>query len=233
MDLTDIANGDLTTAHLADACIRAGLPVRCAPTGLQAVDRGMRLAGRVLPVRHAGSVDLYLEALEAAQPGDVLVIDNEGRPDEACVGDLIALEAAAAGLAGIVIWGLHRDTADILEIGLPLFSLGSLPTGPLRVDPARSDALQSATIGDWSVSREDVVVADEDGALFIDAASLDRVIGIARGIRDTERGQAQLIRGGRSLREQVRFAEYLAARAENPGLTFRQHLSAIGGAIEV
>ena len=120
----------LTTAHIADACIRAGLPVRCGPAGLTAVSRGMRLAGRVLPVHHAGSVDLYLEALESAEPGDVLVVDNDGLLNEACVGDLVALEVANAGLAGIVIWGLHRDTADIIEIGLPVFSLGSLPTGP-------------------------------------------------------------------------------------------------------
>jgi 4-hydroxy-4-methyl-2-oxoglutarate aldolase len=34
-----------------------------------------------------------------------------------------------------VIWGLHRDTADIRAIGLPVFSLGAIPTGPLRLDP--------------------------------------------------------------------------------------------------
>ena len=223
----------LTTAHIADACIRAGLPVRCGPAGLTAVSRGMSLAGRVLPVHHAGSVDLYLEALESAEPGDVLVVDNDGLLTEACVGDLVALEVANAGLTGIVIWGLHRDTADIIEIGLPVFSLGSLPTGPLRVHPAADDALRTATIGDWTVTTEDVVIGDEDGIVFVEAASIDRVLGIARGIRDTERRQAELIRGGRSLRDQVRFAEYLAARAENPGLTFRQHLTGVGGAIEV
>lgn len=224
---------NLTTAHLADACIRAGLPVRCGPSALQGVARGMRVAGRVLPVRHAGSVDLYLEALEMAQPGDVLVVDNDGLTNEACVGDLVALEMQNAGLAGIVIWGLHRDTADILEIGFPLFSLGSTSTGPLRVEPAKADALRAATIGDWTVTNQDVVIGDEDGIVFVETASIDRVIGIARGIRDTERKQAELIRGGRPLREQVRFAEYLAARAQNPALTFREHLTATGGAIEV
>jgi regulator of RNase E activity RraA len=42
----------------------------------------------------------------------VLVVDNGGRLDEACAGDLVALEAQAAGLEGLVIWGLHRDTAS-------------------------------------------------------------------------------------------------------------------------
>ena len=43
----------------------------------------MRSAGRVRPARHVGSVDVFLEALEAAERGDVLVVDNEGRTDEA------------------------------------------------------------------------------------------------------------------------------------------------------
>ena len=97
----------LTTAHLADACVRAQLPVRCAPAALHAAVPGCRLAGRVLPARHAGSVDVFLEAFDRAAPGDVLVADNGGRLDEACIGDLIALEAQTAGLAGMVVWGLQ------------------------------------------------------------------------------------------------------------------------------
>ena len=52
----------LTTAHLADACIRARVPVRCGPALMHAVVPGSRLAGLVIPARHAGSVDIFLEA---------------------------------------------------------------------------------------------------------------------------------------------------------------------------
>src|SRR5579862_8446460 len=145
----------LTTAHLADACLRAEVPVRCAR--LHPVVPGGRLAGRVAPARHAGSVDIFLEAFESATAGDVLVVDNGGRLDEACAGDLVALEAQTAGLDGMVICGLHRDTADIHAIGLPVFSLGSLPTGPQRLDARHPEALTSATVGDWTVTSEDVV----------------------------------------------------------------------------
>lgn len=220
---------ELTTAHLADGCLRAGVPVRCAPAAVQALEPGTRLSGRVLPARHVGSVDVFLEAFESAAPGDVLVVDNGGRVDEACVGDLMVLEAKAAGLAGIVIWGLHRDTADLRAIGLPVFSTGSIPTGPLRLDDRPADALTTATVGDWPVSRDDLVFADEDGVLFVPADRAGEVRALAEGIRDTERRQADRIGGGDSLRDQLRFGEYLAAR---PTLTFREHLRAIGGAIE-
>jgi regulator of RNase E activity RraA len=222
----------LTTAHVADACLRAQIPVRCAPAGLQAVVSGGRLAGRVCPARHVGSVDIFLEALEGAAPGDVLVVDNAGRLDEACVGDLVALEAQGAGLEGLVIWGLHRDTADIRAIGLPVFSLGAIPTGPQRLDGRPQDALDSATVGDWRVTREDLVLGDDDGVLFVPATRAGEILTLAENIRDTERRQADRMRAGESLRSQVQFDTYLAQRQQTPSLTFRDHLRTVGGAIE-
>jgi regulator of RNase E activity RraA len=222
----------LTTAHLADACIRAQLPVRCAPARVHAVVPGSRLAGRVCPARHAGSVDIFLEALEGAAPGEVLVADNDGRLDESCIGDLVVLEAQAAGLDGIVIWGLHRDTADIQAIGLPVFSLGTIPAGPQRLDARVLDALASATVGDWAVDREDLVLGDDDGVLFVPASRAGEVFTLAETIRDTERRQAEQLHAGISLRSQVQFDSYLAQRHRTPSLSFRDHLRAVGGAIE-
>ncbi|WHT23028.1 RraA family protein [Crossiella sp. CA-258035] len=222
----------LTTAHLADACVRAGVPVRCAPAPMLPLFPGARVSGRALPARHVGSVDIFLEAYEQAEPGDVLVVDNGGRTDEACVGDLAALEAQLAGVQGVVIWGLHRDTADLRAIGLPLFSQGSLATGPLRLDPRPADALTAARVGDWTVTTADLVLGDEDGVLFAPAERAGELLALAEGIRDTERQQAERIRAGVSLRAQVGFDGYLAARRDNPALTFREHLRAVGGAIE-
>ena len=222
----------LTTAHVADACIRAHIPVRCAPALVRAVVPGSRLAGRVCPARHAGSVDVFLEAFETAAAGDILVVDNGGRADEACVGDLVALEAQAAGLTGIVIWGLHRDTADIRAIGLPVFSLGAIPTGPLRPGTRTRDTLESAAVGDWTVRREDLVLGDDDGVLFVPGTQAEEIFTLAETIRDTERRQAEQIREGVSLRRQVQFDAYLANRQQTPSLSFRDHLRTVGGAIE-
>ena len=56
----------LTTAHVADACVRAGVPVRTVSLTAVVNDR---LGGLVLPARHVGSVDVFLEAFESAEPG--------------------------------------------------------------------------------------------------------------------------------------------------------------------
>lgn len=222
----------LSAANVADGCVRLGLPVRFGPPLLRAVVPGSRVAGRALPARHAGSVDIFLEAFERAEPGDVLLADNGGRLDEACIGDLVAYEARAAGLAGVVIWGLHRDTADIQAIGLPVFSLGSVPAGPVRSDQRPADALVSAIIGNWTLTADDLVIADDDGVLFVPADRAGEVLDLADTIRDTEREQADRIRLGVTLRAQLSFGQYLERRAQSESLSFRDHLRTIGGAIE-
>ncbi len=220
----------LTTAHVADGCLRVGVDVRCGPAGMRPLLPGTAFAGPAAPALHLGSVDRLLEAIDAAAPGDVLVVDNQGRLDEACLGDLLVLEAAGAGLAGVVVWGLHRDTADLTRIALPLVSLGALPTGPLphHARPERRDV----RMGEWRVAEGDLVVADDDGVVLVPAAEAEAVLAAARGIRDAERAQAQRITDGTSLRSQLRFADYLARRAQDPEWTFRRHLREVGGEIE-
>jgi len=148
------------------------------------------------------------------------------------VGDLMALEAQAAGLAGIVVWGLHRDSAELAAIGLPVFSLGAIATGPLRLEPRPPDALTAAVVGQWPVGRDDLVLGDDDGVIFVPAGRADDVLASAEAVRDTEQGQAARMRTGASLRQQVRFDEFLEQRRQSPSLSFREHLRAVGGAVE-
>jgi 4-hydroxy-4-methyl-2-oxoglutarate aldolase len=222
----------LSTPLVFDAAVRLKIPIRVAPSGIVPVIPGTRAAGRVLPAKHFGSVDVFLEAMETAEAGDVLVIDNGNRRDEGCIGDLTALEARASGLAAIVVWGTHRDTPELRQIGFPIWSYGACLAGPLRLDPREADALGSARFGDFEVSSSDLVFADDDGCVFIDGNSAEQVLDTARNIWERERAQADAIRSGETLRSQLRFAEYLEKRAADPTYTFRQHLRKLGGAIE-
>jgi regulator of RNase E activity RraA len=223
----------LTSPHLADACLSLGLPVRVAPAAVVPLVPGMACSGPARPVRHVGSIDVFLEVLERSRPGDILVIDNAGRADEACIGDIVLLEAKAAGIAGFVIWGLHRDSRELREIGLPVFSLGALPTGPQRLNVRPPDVFERALVGPHAITADDIVVADDNGVIFLPAAQLPGITEAARRVRDTEARQLAAMRQGRTFREQARFADYLARKRDDPGYGFRAHLQAIAAAGEL
>jgi regulator of RNase E activity RraA len=229
---TGISFGELSTPLIADGCVRSGVSLRLAPPGIASVTAGVKIAGRALPARHYGSVDVFLGAFGGARPGDVLVIDNAGRADEACVGDLTVLEARSAGIAALVIWGVHRESAELREIGLPLFSYGTYPAGPVRLDPREPEALSTAHFGTHEVTTDDIVFADDDGVVFVAADRVDEVLDAARAIFQVERDQAARIAAGETLRAQTSFDQYLARRATDSSYTLRQHLRRIGGAIE-
>jgi 4-hydroxy-4-methyl-2-oxoglutarate aldolase len=222
----------LRTPYIADACVRLGEPVRCAPHDLKPVRPGLSCCGPARPVRHFGSVDVFLEALETSAPGDVLVVDNEGRRDEGCVGDLITLETKNAGLSGLLIWGTHRDTEEITALNFPVFSLGSVPNGPLRTRLRFADPFAGASVGEAGVGRDDMVIADSDGAIFVRRAVFAEVVACASRIRDVELAQAERMRAGSSFRDQVEFHRYLERRTLERDLNFRTYLKEKAAAIE-
>ena len=82
-------------------------------------------------------------------------------------------------------------------------------TGPARgVRRSPPGALESAVVGDCSVTRDDLVLGDDDGVLFVPSRQAEEIFTPAETIRDTERRQAERIRAGVSLRSQVRFGDF-------------------------
>jgi 4-hydroxy-4-methyl-2-oxoglutarate aldolase len=108
----------------------------------------------------------------------------------------------------------------------------SVPSGPQRLDPRDSSALRSARFGNFLVEAGDAVFADDDGCLFVAAERVDELLSVTGEIWQRERQQADAIKSGHSLREQLEFALYLEKRAADSSYTFREHLRKISGAIE-
>lgn len=221
----------LSTAAVADAAVRLEIIVQAGPPGLRPLLSGAMFSGPAMPVTHLGSVDVILETIDDSPAGSVLVVDNGGRRDEACVGDLLALEAKLAGLAGIVIWGLHRDTAQLREIGIPVHSLGAYPYGPRRVPPA-GRRMAVAFLDGARVAEGDHIVADDDGILVVGVDRRDELFALAASIQSTETAQAERMRAGANLRTQLDFAGYRRKQESDPSVTLRQHLQDTGSAIE-
>ena len=229
-----LADFDWTTPFIADACVQLSLPVRVASHGLKCNFPGSKAAGPARPARHAGSTDVFLEAIAAATKGDMLVIDNGGRNDEGCIGDLVVGEAFVSGLAATICWGTHRDTAAIQAMGARVWSLGTCPNGPLELRRRVGTALSAANIGSHvTVTLEDYVFADDDGVVVVATADLGRIVETARDIAAREGAQAVRLLKGELLRTQLDLDQYVARRNADPDYTFREHLKSFGGAIEI
>jgi 4-hydroxy-4-methyl-2-oxoglutarate aldolase len=194
---------------------------------------GSRVGGPACPARHAGSTDVFLEAIALAKKGDVLVIDNGGRTDEGCIGDLVVGEAFMSGIAGTICWGTHRDTGAILAFGARVWSLGTCPNGPFELRKRAATALDAANIGSVTVTKDDHVFADDDGVVVVATADLPRIIDAARDIASREGAQAARLSRGELLRTQLDVDGYVAKRNADPDYTFRDHLKSFGGAIEI
>lgn len=232
--MTDLLAGfEWTTPFIADACVQLSLPVRVGPFGLKPNIAGAKACGPARPARHAGSTDVFLEAIAASNPGDVLVIDNGGRRDEGCIGDLVVGEALMSGIAGTICWGTHRDTAAILSFGAKVWSLGTCANGPLELRKRSETALVAASVGAVTVTREDYVFADDDGVVVVTTADLPRIVGAAKDIATREGAQAARLLKGELLRTQLDLDGYVAKRRLDPAVTFRDHLKSFGGAIEI
>lgn len=177
----------LTTAEVSDALDFFKLPG--AALGIRAVAGPRKIVGIAFTVRFApvdtsvpGTVGDYLDDMPA---GAVAVLDNGGRVDCTVWGGIMSRVAARRGIAGTVVNGVCRDTAEADETGYPLYAAGRfMRTGKDRV---QVDAVGGAVaLGDIRVAAGDLVVADQDGVVVIPAARAREVIERALSMRQVE-----------------------------------------------
>lgn len=198
--MTDIADGlreELLTYDsclISDALEKLGLPH--GVTGIHRQATATRIFGAAVtvtlegfrgdvPKRHLGTT-----AIEAARPGDIIVVQHTSRNDCAGWGGLLSTAASAAGVSGVVVDGLARDIDESADLGFPVFSRGVTPV------TARGRVVETATnapikVGGVPVLPGDYILADGSGLAIIPADQLENVVAVARemiafenGIRD-------------------------------------------------
>ena len=98
--------------------------VRFMKPQIKPINKHSKMIGPAYTVRILGkdSCAMY-KAIEEAPKGSVLVIDRCGDPVYAAVGEMVARNAKAAGLAGIVLDGPATDSLWIEEMDFPLFCI--------------------------------------------------------------------------------------------------------------
>lgn len=173
MSATDLLA--LGTATVAEAWPAS----RLMAGGFQPLATGMTLAGRALPLRCRPGDNLALHlAIAEARPGDVLMVDYSGSLDSGPFGEIMALACQLRGIAGLVTDGAVRDSAQIAALGFPVFACGLNIRGTQKLD--RGVIGQPVSLGGVTVAPGDIVIADADAILLLDAADLDAALAAAQ-----------------------------------------------------
>lgn len=145
-------------------------------------------------------------ALDAARPGDVLVVTNGGARDASILGDLAIGMARNCGVIAVVTDGLVRDIAGIREVGIPVHAPGLSPNSPFKNGPGEIGG--TVSIGGVAVSAGDIVVGDEDGVVVVPLARAAAVRDALAAVRKKEAEMDAAVRGG--LRAPAWLADVLA-----------------------
>lgn len=195
-----VALATLDTSHVSDALDRCGVNGQCL--GIMPVDRSFRFAGRAWTLRYGpigvdgGTVGDYIDDLG---PGQVVVLDNQGRLDATVWGDLLTATAHARTIAGTVIDGVCRDTDRCVDLGYPVYSRGRwMRTGKDRVRVEEIGA--PVSIGGVRIAVGDYLLGDGDGVVAVPAARIGEVLEAAQQIRDAEDSIRALVEAGQTLR---------------------------------
>jgi regulator of RNase E activity RraA len=158
----------------------------------RAVTMKIKPAGLEQPKQHLGTAPI-----EAAQPGDIIVIDNGGKLEFSCWGGLLALSAKLKGVSGVVIDGASRDIDEARDLEFPVYARSVVPmTARGRVvQDAYNVEIQFAGVQCWP---GDLVIADGSGVVIIPKEKEATAVTAAEAIYAKEQEMAAGIRKGYS-----------------------------------
>ena len=190
----------LEVANVCDAQKSFGAP----HPRIQAIVPGLRTIGPAHTVKcYPGSIITVHKALMEAKPGEVIVVDGEGDERGALFGELMAMQAKASGIAGIVIDGPVRDRAALLGIGLPVFATGINP----RVGSNRrvGETQIPIQLGGVVVSPGDYILADDAGVVVVPADQIQTTVEATEAVAAKEAGIRLAIANGEQLGDLLGF----------------------------
>lgn len=203
----------VTTATATGLLVQRGY-LRAFMVGAQPLVPGPRVAGRAVTVRLGpGRPDLaprpgermrgehLFQAIEAMQPGDLLVVDCGGDTAAGTTGDILAARVKRLGGVGILIDGAVRDIGQIREfVGLPVWARATHGAGypPFLVGLDRQQPVRAFGV---TVLPGDYILADDDGAVAIPAALAAEIAEAGVETEQKEGFIRRLIEQGASTRE--------------------------------
>lgn len=195
----------LDACAVSDALDKLGL--QGAVSGIQRLASTRRISGRVITVkmekddgRPPASRHLGTTAIEAAEPGDVIVMEQRSGVDAACWGGNLSLGAKLRQVSGVIVDGPARDIDEARDYDFPVFARSATSR------TARGRIVETGTnvpiaVGDVTVRPGDYVVADASAVVFVPQAEIARVLDAAEAIAARERAMVAALREGTPISE--------------------------------
>jgi len=195
----------LDCCAVSDALDKLGLAG--AVTGIAQLSTSRRIAGRILTVklgvgepppgkpRHVSTT-----AIEAAQPGDIIVVEQHSGVNAASWGGILTLGAKLRGVAGAIADGPVRDIDESRQLDFPVFGT-SVTTFTARGRIVELATGEPIAIRGIRVKPGDYAIADGSGVIFISAENIERVLATAEEIFAREAAMAQALREGKPITE--------------------------------
>jgi regulator of RNase E activity RraA len=193
----------LDSCAVSDTLDKLGL--KGTVVGIHRISTERRIAGRVLTVklglpdgRPAATRHLSTTAIEAATPGDIIVVEQRSGVDAAGWGGVLSLGAKLRGIAGVIVEGPARDVDDSRQLDFPVFARGYTAT------TARGRLIELATnetimVGDILVSAGDYVIADASAVVFVAKRDIERVLETAEMIVAREKAMVEALHAGQPI----------------------------------
>ena len=191
----------LDACAVSDALDQLGLPP--SVTGLAPRAAKRRISGQVITVKLAagkppeGTTPRHLctTAIDRAEPGQVIVVEQRTGIECAGWGGILSNAARGRGVSGVIVEGLARDVDEAADIGFPVYARGS------TARTARGRIYETSTgepiiVGDLTVATGDWVVADGSGAAFVPADRIADVLAAAERIALREAGMTKAVLAG-------------------------------------
>jgi 4-hydroxy-4-methyl-2-oxoglutarate aldolase len=183
---------ELGSATVHEAAGRA--PV--VDVALMQIVPGSRAAGPARTVRCAQDDNLMVHAAVAeAEPGEVLVLTMPEHRPVALVGDLLATQMKARGVAAVLVDAAVRDVEELRELGLPIWARDVRVSG---AEKAVAGAIgEPVQVGGATIRQGDVVVLDADGAVVVARERVADVLAAARERAAREVDKRAKLRAGK------------------------------------
>jgi 4-hydroxy-4-methyl-2-oxoglutarate aldolase len=179
------------TATVHEASGRKG----AVDSAIKPISRGVRLCGPAVTVQcHPGDNLMLHKAIERAQPGDVLVASVQGYYEAGYWGGLMATSAVARKIGGLAIDGSIRDSAEIIQMGFPVFCRGFCIRGTTKTVLGLVN--HPIVFGGVLVHPGDLILGDDDGMVVVGRMECEEVLKASIKRIEAEKTKAEKLRAG-------------------------------------